>query len=83
MKFYSAAVALFAAGAIALPTTEVEKRASVNSGALELIGELEGFRSNFYTDTVGHQAIGKSILALLNPEYGALTVYRLRPRLPR
>ncbi|KAJ5967116.1 hypothetical protein N7501_003364 [Penicillium viridicatum] len=58
MKFYSAAVALFAAGAIALPTTEVEKRASVNSGALDLIAELEGFRGNFYTDTVGHQAIG-------------------------
>jgi hypothetical protein len=59
MKFSSVPLALFAASTVALPTTEVEKRAAVNSGALDLIGELEGFRSNFYTDTVGHQAIGR------------------------
>lgn len=58
MKFTTAVVALFAACAMALPT-EVEKRAAVNAGGLDLIGELEGFRANFYTDTVGHKAIGK------------------------
>ncbi|KAJ5183822.1 hypothetical protein N7492_001438 [Penicillium capsulatum] len=77
MKFTTAVVALFAASAMALPTesvetAEVEKRAAVNDGTLELIGSLEGFRPNFYTDTVGHKAIGYGHDCPANGDCGSL-----------
>ncbi|KAJ5232845.1 hypothetical protein N7468_005801 [Penicillium chermesinum] len=56
MKSTPVIIALCIASAIAVPHV---KRAAVNSGTLDLIGELEGFRKNFYTDSVGHTAIGK------------------------
>lgn len=36
----------------------LQKRAWVNQGAIDLIASLEGFRSDFNTDSVGHTAIG-------------------------
>lgn len=76
MKFTTAVVALFAAAAVALPT-EVEKRASVNNGALDLIGELEGFRANFYTDTVGHKAIGEFSAFQISAQVSAYSTKRM------
>lgn len=57
MKFSSAVSLLFAASAIAVPHIP-RKRASVNAGTIDLIASLEGFRANFYTDSVGDTAIG-------------------------
>lgn len=56
MKFTPAIVALWAVTAVAIPHV---KRAAVNAGTLNLIGDLEGFKQNFYTDSVGHTAIGR------------------------
>ncbi|KAJ5818839.1 hypothetical protein N7474_004430 [Penicillium riverlandense] len=57
MKFSTSVLALFALSAAAVPHIKV-KRAAVNQGALDLIAHLEGFRANFYTDSVGDTAIG-------------------------
>ena len=52
----TAVISLCAVGVVAVPHV---KRAAVNEGTLDLIGDLEGFKKNFYTDSVGHTAIGK------------------------
>ncbi|KAB8068806.1 lysozyme-like domain-containing protein [Aspergillus leporis] len=55
MKFSVAAIPLFALIAAALPSEVIRRGA--NDGTVDLIGELEGFRSNFYTIN-GHKTIG-------------------------
>lgn len=60
MKFSIAAIALFTLSAVALPATVVRRGAS--AATVSLIGEVEGFRADFY-DMMGHKTIGMSFLS--------------------
>ncbi|OGM44208.1 hypothetical protein ABOM_007693 [Aspergillus bombycis] len=55
MKFPIAAISLFALSAVALPAAVVRRGAS--AATVSLIGEVEGFRADFY-DMMGHKTIG-------------------------
>ncbi|KNG91411.1 hypothetical protein ANOM_000488 [Aspergillus nomiae NRRL 13137] len=55
MKFSIAAISLVALGAMALPAAVVRRGAS--AATVGLIGEVEGFRADFY-DMMGHKTIG-------------------------
>ncbi|MCJ1326126.1 hypothetical protein MMC10_002790 [Thelotrema lepadinum] len=60
MKVNAALLSAFALGATAIPTSQIlEKRvaAPVNTGGINLIESLEGFKPNFYTIN-GHKTIG-------------------------
>ncbi|KAE8415188.1 lysozyme-like domain-containing protein [Aspergillus pseudocaelatus] len=55
MKFSIAAISLFALSALALPATVV--RRGTSAATVGLIGEVEGFRADFYV-IEGHKTIG-------------------------
>jgi hypothetical protein len=64
MKFTYTILPLLALGVSAAPSTTLEARnaAPINTGAINLIESLEGFRADFYYIN-GHKTIGKKIQA--------------------